>query len=131
MNYGGGSGEFRLWRAPAQSVTWIKYYALDGTLTTLDTSIYTVDVAAEPARIWPAYTQVWPAARLVPQAINIRYVAGYGLAASVPDEIKHALKLLIGTWYENRESVIVGTISSLLPSAVESLLWSRRIMEVY
>jgi uncharacterized phiE125 gp8 family phage protein len=58
--------------------------------------------------------------------IQVTYVAGYGAAASVPQKYKQAMLLLIGHWYENRETVIVGTISGPIALAVDSLIWLDR-----
>jgi len=46
------------------------------------------------------------------------------------DSIRAAMKLLVSHWYENREAVVVGTITSQLPLAVERLLWSHRVLEI-
>lgn len=43
-------------------------------------------------------------------------------ALVLDDDITTAMLLLIGHWYANRESVVVGTITSELPMAVESLI---------
>ena len=45
--------------------------------------------------------------------------------ALTPD-IEQAALLLIGHWFANREAVVIGTISTAVPVAVESLLWTRR-----
>lgn len=50
----------------------------------------------------------WPRAATGSQ-VTIQYKAGYLDAASVPAPIKAWMLLLIGTLYENRESVVVGT----------------------
>jgi uncharacterized phiE125 gp8 family phage protein len=56
-------------------------------------------------------------------AVTIEFTAGYGAAASaVPAEIKQAMYLMIGHWYENRESVNVGNIVNELPFAAQALL---------
>jgi hypothetical protein len=59
--------------------------------------------------------------------VIVKFDCGYGGQSAVPATLKEAMKLLIGTWYENRESVVVGTIVAKLPDAVESLLWSNRM----
>ena len=46
----------------------------------------------------------------------------YGTADDVPEAIKAAMKLMIGHWYLNRESVQVGNIVTAFPLAVEALL---------
>lgn len=47
-------------------------------------------------------------------------------ALLLDDDITTAMLLLIGHWYESREAVIVGTISSELPLAVDSLIMPYR-----
>ena len=116
-------------RSPLSSVTSLSYYATDGTLTVMSSSDYVVDTASAPGRITQASTAVWPATQERTGAVIVRFVAGYGAAASsVPDSIKAAIKLLVGHWYENRESVVVGTITSELPMAVESLLAANAVV---
>ncbi|WP_322614213.1 head-tail connector protein [Pseudomonas sp. BIC9C] len=41
-------------------------------------------------------------------------------------DVEQAILLLVGHWYSNREAVVVGTISSAVPLAVERLLWYRK-----
>jgi len=41
-----------------------------------------------------------------------------------------AMLLLIAHWYENREAVVVGTITATLPLAVQSLLQPHKIYGV-
>lgn len=43
-------------------------------------------------------------------------------ALVLDDDITTAMLLLIGHWYVNRESVVVGTITSEVPMAVKSLI---------
>lgn len=53
--------------------------------------------------------------------------AGESVAA-VPYTIKHAIKMLVGHWYLNRESVSDLDLKPV-PHAIETLLWSERILE--
>lgn len=73
--------EIWLPKAPCISVTSITYIAPDGTSTVLDSALYTVDAPVGPkaraARIVPAYQQSWPQTRNVPNAVVVRFVAGY------------------------------------------------------
>ncbi|NWN92292.1 phage gp6-like head-tail connector protein [Marinobacter adhaerens] len=43
-------------------------------------------------------------------------------ALVLDDDITTAMLLLIGHWYANRESVVIGTTASEVPMAVEALL---------
>lgn len=58
------------------------------------------------------------------QAVEIEFTAGFGeTGAAVPATIKQAIKLMIGHWYEHREAVVVGNVSTNeLPLAVKALL---------
>lgn len=106
---------------PLQSVDSIKYIDLDGDEQTLDPALYQV-VAGEPARIVPAYGQTWPSTRCQPEAVRVRFTAGYADAASVPAPIKAAILLNVGTLYRDRETVNIGNIVAELPTV--SLLLS-------
>ena len=41
-------------------------------------------------------------------------------------DVEQAILLLVGHWYANREAVVIGTIASDIPLAVERLLWYRK-----
>lgn len=47
---------------------------------------------------------------------------------TMPKTIVQAMLQSIAHWYENRESVIVGTIAAVLPHAARRLLWPHRVM---
>lgn len=113
--------------APLASVTSIVYTASDGTSTTLSSANYIVSTSREPGRITEAYGCTWPVARSVADAVRVRYVAGYGLAVSVPMPIKQAILLIIGHWFENREEVVVGAVSKQIELAVDSLLTTYKV----
>lgn len=109
---------------PLQSVTSVVYLDTGGNSTTLSGSDYTVDIYSMPGFVEPAYSKVWPTTRGVSNSVTITYVAGYGAALAVPDAVKSAMKLLIGHWYENRESVNVGNTTTALEMSVDALLTS-------
>jgi len=46
---------------------------------------------------------------------------------AIVDDIKLAMLLLVGHWYENREPVNIGNISTTLPYGFEALLEPYRI----
>lgn len=108
---------------PIQSVEAVQYVDVDGDLQTWDDGLYLVDRISEPARIRPAFGQIWPSTRRQYNAVSIECIAGYGdEPADIPQTIRHAVLLLIGHWYLNRESVVVGSISSDVGSTVDALL---------
>ena len=114
-------------KLPIKTITHIKYYDANGTLTTLTpaATYYQTDLAsdARPARIIPAYGTSWPSVRAdTLNAVEIQFTCGYGAAADVPATIKNGMLLLIANWYENREQTIVGTIATQLPWGVEACI---------
>jgi uncharacterized phiE125 gp8 family phage protein len=118
--YGGG---VFLRMAPVSAVNSIQYLDPEGVLQTLDPSKYIVDLASEPARIYPAYGLAWPITRWQNNAIQIGFTAGYSADASlVPRRAKQAIRLLGSAWYWNREasSEDLGSYQS----CVNSLRWS-------
>lgn len=121
---------FVLRRAPIQSVTSIKY--LDdatGAEQTLDPADYLLDKDSEPGYVVPAYGKAWPATWPVPNAVRVRYVCGYGLAAAVPVAIKQWMLLAIGTMYAQRETMIAGQVASLPDRFWSGLLDPYRLYE--
>lgn len=73
-----------------------------------------------PALIYPTYLDVWPSVRIDDKSVQITYLAGYGGAANVPTPAKHAIKMLVGHWYLNREAV--GNAGQNVPMGVAALL---------
>lgn len=113
---------------PLQSVTSLKYKDKDGVETILPTTEYIVDANATPGRVILAYGKSWPSFTPYPSnPVAIRFKAGYGAATAVPEEIKQAIKILVGHLYEYRELVVIGTILHEIPFTVYNLVASYRI----
>lgn len=120
--------EIRLPEPPVQSVTAIRYIDCTGVEQTLTPDYYILDTFAEPARILPAFGMAWPVTRNQVNAVQIEYKAGYGdTAGKIPKSLLSAMKLLIGTLYEFRETVVSGTIITEVPGAVKSLINPYRV----
>lgn len=109
----------RLEYCPVQTISFIKYYDPFGNLVTMDPTAFQFanNTEIEP-RIVPAPLTTWsPTQTGRLEAVQIQYVAGYGdTPDTVPQPLKNAMLLHIGTAYQNRESSIVGPNSADLPS---------------
>ncbi|HDZ21933.1 hypothetical protein LCGC14_0714600 [marine sediment metagenome] len=116
--------------APLSSVTSIKYVDGDGTTQTWAASNYVVQTGLKPGVIELAFNVTLPTTRSQPNAVTVRYVAGYGDIDDVPADARLAMLMLLGHWYENREAVVIGTITAEVPKAVDALLWGIRVGEV-
>lgn len=114
-------------RPKLQTVTTLKYTDSNGVQQTLASSEYTVDARKEPGQIVPAYGKTWPSTRSVPNAVEIRFVAGYGTAAdTVPFPLRQAIAVLVATMYENREA-LSDTVMPAVPMAFWQLIDQHRV----
>ncbi len=104
----------------------IQYVDTNGTTQTLSSTYYRINTGSEPGRITEAYGYYWPITREVTGTVTITYTAGYGAKAKVPDDVKAAIKLIVGHLYEHREAVSEVTLNEV-PMAAKSLLWPNRI----
>jgi uncharacterized phiE125 gp8 family phage protein len=104
---------------PLFAVTKISYYNTSGVLTEWGATYYQTDgdtSMVSRARVLPAYGQDWPSTRDMLNAVKIEFTCGYGVASTVPRQLRHAIKLLVGTWYEHRETLMVGTNATEIPA---------------
>ena len=107
---------------PVQNVTAVKYYDTDGVLQTDDVNNYQVFGTDFATVISPKDSFTWPVSQQRSDAIKIEYEIGYGdEITSVPQTIRHALMLLIGHWYDNREQTGVDELSNI-PFGYEEML---------
>jgi uncharacterized phiE125 gp8 family phage protein len=121
------SNAIALPRPPLQSVTKVEYYDTADVKSTLSSTIYSVDAINEPGKLWLKYNQVWPTTLLREHnAICVTYIAGWTNPADVPQSARQAMLLLIGHWYENRETIMVGTITKSIEFGVTALLGINR-----
>lgn len=112
--------------APVQSITSITYTDTDGASQTFASGNYALgaDLDWSP-RVNLGYDKSWPSTRSIPDAVTVRFVAGYASAADVPAPIKAAMLMIVGHLYEHRESVVDKQLSEV-PRSVDSLLMPYR-----
>lgn len=112
----------RLPEAPVASITSITYLDTSGASQTLSASVYEFRADGIEAGIVLKPDQSWPAMQFNSR-VTVTADVGY---ATAPDAISQALLLLIGVWYDNRASVLVGESASELPFAVNALISNHR-----
>jgi uncharacterized phiE125 gp8 family phage protein len=101
------------------SVTTLNYTDTDGVGQTWASSNYEVDT--ERNRIWTAYNVTWPAVRWIQNAITVTYVAGEA-NASIPRSAWHAVMLQVAHAFENREPILIGSISKELEQSYRTCI---------
>jgi uncharacterized phiE125 gp8 family phage protein len=99
----------------------------NGTTATYSSASYRVDSSSTPGAVKTLYGQTWPPHLQDDNAISVTWWGGYGASGQdVPAAIRHAMLMLVAYWYDNRSTVLVGSISKQLEFAVESLLSSQK-----
>lgn len=120
-----GRAPLRLSCPPLQTVSQIRYRDTAGDWQTMPASDYrAITSMSRRGFVEPAVGTQWPTGLADGTGnVEITYTAGYGSsAADAPAEIIHAVRLLLGHFYENREQVITGTIATEVPFAVKALV---------
>lgn len=101
-----GGQDFIIPFSPVTAVATVKYWSRDGVDTTMTLATdYRLDLNIVPARIrLPVTKSLWADTAYVDDAVRVSFTAG---AATTPAAAKQAMLLLIGHWYEHRESVTI------------------------
>lgn len=109
----------------------VTYLPSTGGTATLSSTAYIVDAESEPGRIVLKDAQSWPSVTLqAANGVRVSFKAGYGASSDVPQGLKQAMQLLVGHYYENREGVVVGSISTNVDMTVNSLVAGFRVPDV-
>ena len=110
--------------SPLRAVTAARIRAEDGTPGELNLSAFTLDTISSPGVIqFDRGLVVEPGQRIA--GIEFEITAGYGeTAASVPEPLRQAMRLLIARYYANRDTVA----ADKLPEAVAALIAPYRVV---
>jgi len=119
-------------RGPVQAVNSVKYTdSTQTTFTLVAGTDYLVDLSQDLAEVVVPFGRTWPTAVLsTARPVVINFTAGYGdTGAAVPAPILIAMRQLVASWYENRESYQAsrGIAVVEFPSSYEALLMTYRL----
>lgn len=119
--------------SPLLSIVSVKYDDVDGFEQTVSNTNYFVDNVNNPGWIVPNSDFAWPATIDAINAVRVRAIVGYeeggsgpDLAFNVPPEAKTSILFLIGTWFENRESISPGQVQKI-PHMLEDLVATLKV----
>lgn len=128
----------KLDKFPIRDVEAISYLDVDGAEQTVAPSNYSWEPTTTGADIW--FDKMYSMPSLEEDrrgAVRVRFTAGYNSPADndtgadpdlvVPVQIKQAILLLVGHWFENREAVTIAANFSEVPLALETLVENMRI----
>lgn len=119
--------DIRLPGPPLVEVVSVKFLDTDGAENTYDSANYRVFGIGTPqgGGIRLKSGAVWPSLMTGPEAVTVRYRAGY---ETVPQDIKHAVLLLIGQLYSARGERIDGDLVE--DTAINALLAPYRVFGI-
>jgi uncharacterized phiE125 gp8 family phage protein len=87
--------------SPLISIEAIRVFDAAGLTTVLAPALYRVDAAFDPARILIDAAAAAPGRSL--HGVEIDVCVGYGtLADAVPEPLRHAIRIMVARWFENR-----------------------------
>lgn len=107
------------------SVTSIQYIDADGNAQywRLDTGNTILVADDHRAHLYRHPDVTFPSTYVRPDAVTIRFTAGYGAtAASVPDRCKLAVLMLVNHLWVNRDSVLAGMAVNKVPGTVDMVI---------
>lgn len=129
-----GELQIKIPKPPLIEVLSVSYDDSNGDEQVIASGQYYVDTVSEFGWVVPASgLSTWPTPIDAINSVRVRFRAGYLSPDSpplnaVPRGIVSAVKLILGSLYEHRESQVVGTISSRLPWGAEQLLRQHRVL---
>lgn len=126
-----GNGDIVLPLGPFAVITQVGWYPCEGNGLTIgvEDTDYRVIGGLGRIRPMPKVTS-WPCTLPIADAVQITATVGSNNTNGVPQVAKHAIRLLVGHWFENREAVVNGTISTDVKMTVDALLSPLKVREM-
>ena len=112
------SGDLVLPVRPVLTVESIAYFDADDAPQSATVSDFYLFRHPDRPRLRPKDGKAWPSARRRDDAITVTITVGM---SEVPAELISVMKLLVGHWYDNRESASEKTLTEA-PQAVQMIL---------
>jgi uncharacterized phiE125 gp8 family phage protein len=109
-----------LW--PIRAINAISYRdAVASTDTAFDVTKIVQPIGSDRFHLRLKKNTAWPSTDGGPNAVAIRFTAGYANPAAIPATMSRAALMLVAHWYENREAVVMGTTKEI-ELGVEAML---------
>lgn len=116
-------------KVPFGQITAVELLDESDTATVWASSNYYVTKQYGRGRLVRKRGVSWPTILRDVAGIRITLTAGYGADAnSVPLPLRHAIKLLVTHWYENRTPASACASSELMPSGLGEIIGQYRVM---
>ena len=120
------SGRLDLRLVPVISVDQITYYDSDNVQQTDTVSNYDLIKGDDFAYLDPKPGFAWPTTYDRDDALTVTVTTGYADASAVPNPLKVAIFMLIGSWYARREGLSEGAVLPI-PNGFDQLINNHRV----
>lgn len=121
-------GRLRLRTGPLRALIAARVFDAGGNASVIDTASFVLDKAADVIAS-PAWALPQPGRTAAGIELDIQL--GYGSAASdVPDALRHAIRVLVAHWYDNRGQVAIGQSVPMMPASATAILNSFRVLSL-
>jgi uncharacterized phiE125 gp8 family phage protein len=122
------NGRFRTRMGPLRSVVAARVFDAAGSAHSIDVATLVVDAAADVIAS-PSWSMPLPGRASA--GIELDVELGYGAAAAdVPGALRHAIRMLVAHWYENRGLVAPGASAAMLPAGAAALIAPYRVLSL-
>ena len=119
------SGRITPRMGPLQSLVAARVYDANGESRLLDAGLFVIDRAAGAvsAPMWSL-----PQPGRAHGGVELDLLYGFGAApANVPELLRHAVRMLVSHWYDNRGLIAIGQSVAMMPSTVTAMIASYRV----
>ncbi len=121
-------GKLTLRTGPLRALIAARMFDVLGNASAIETAAFVLDKAngtiASPA--WAL-----PQPGRASAGIELDVQLGYGLLATdVPDALRHAIRVLVAHWYDNRGQVAIGQAVPVMPPTVNAIVGSFRVLSL-
>lgn len=97
-----------------------------GGTAVLSASEYRVDRDATPGVLRPLYGGSWPSHLFDQNSVTVEWSGGFGAdGSSVPSAVRHAMLMILASWYERRQAVD-SVAATEVPMGAKALLDSAK-----
>ena len=113
---------------PLRSVIAARVFDSANHSSTIDVASFVVDAAAD---IIASPCWALPLPGRCTAGIELDVELGFGAyAADVPDALRHAVRMLVAHWYENRGLAAIGATVAMLPAGVDAMIAPYRVLSL-
>ena len=125
VSYDEFTDEMELPYGPVSEVLAVEYVDETGVMQPLDTSAYTADLGDRSSWIVRNSASSYPVPLSAVNAVRVNYVAGVEEMPPSWASLKHAIKLMVGHFFANREAVTSGAVMEV-PLHLKALVHNFR-----